>query len=187
MLCDSCPAGKPSVSVRRILQLPISQGPIVGGSLPGNVRFLPFEGSGVSVVPGSSVMGGGQGLVLRPLSVTTPYTTAVQASTPSAMQSWFAAANGAPLYRQGTTGMQAVADAQFWSFSNPASTPGYANLMGMPGTNGTGGYSWMMGGSLRPGSSFITRPSPGMGSNVGGATEAVVSPGSVQIEWFHMP
>jgi len=67
------------------------------------------------------------------------------------------------VYRQGMTGVQATGDAQFWSFSNPASTPGYANAMGMPAGPSTG-YLWTMGGTVRPGVRVVTRPAPGIGS-----------------------
>ncbi len=33
----------------------------------------------------------------------------------------------------------------------------------------------------------LTRPAPGIGTNLGGSMEVVVQPGGVQIEWFHMP
>jgi RHS repeat-associated protein len=121
-----------------------------------------------------------------PESVGTPRGPAVQAGTPEANLALNAAKSGAPVYRQGMTGIQATGDAQFWSFSNPASTPGYANAMGMPAGPGAG-YPWMMGGTVRPGVPVITRPAPGIGNNLGGTMEVVVTPGGVQIGWFHMP
>jgi hypothetical protein len=45
----------------------------------------------------------------------------------------------------------------------------------------------MMGGTVKPGANLITRPAPGIGTNVGGAMEAVVDPGGVKLKWFHMP
>jgi hypothetical protein len=53
------------VPARAASRLPTSSADVALGGLPGNVRFVAVQGSGVSVVPGSSVMGGGQPLVLR--------------------------------------------------------------------------------------------------------------------------
>ena len=80
---------------------------------------------------------------------------------------------------------QNTADAQFWSLQNPAGTQGFANKLGMPG--GEAKPDWIMGGTVSPGSSVITRPAPGIGSNVGGSMEAVVPPNGVGNLWFHMP
>jgi hypothetical protein len=68
-------------------------------------------------------------------------------------------------------------------------TPNYemkaiANYL-MPG--GAATPDWMMGGQVRSGASVITREAPGLGVNAGGSLEAVVPPGGVQINWFHMP
>ena len=50
-----------------------------------------------------------------------------------------------------------------------------------------GGQTFMMGGGANPAMNFITREAPGLGQNLGGAIEAVVSPNGVIIKWFHMP
>lgn len=92
--------------------------------------------------------------------------------------------NGATVYRAGEFGIQNTGKGQFWSLQNPAATPGYAGQMGMPGAPKV---DWIMGGRVAPGSPVITRPAPGIGSNAGGSMEAVVPPGAVQIDWFHMP
>lgn len=55
-----------------------------------------------------------------PKSGMTPRGPAVQAATPEAASALNAAESGAPVYRQGMTGVQATGDTQFWSFSNPA-------------------------------------------------------------------
>ena len=57
--------------------------------------------------------------------------------------------------------------------------------MGLPAN--TGDMTFIMGGRLIPGSSFITREAPGIGGNTGGGIEVVVPPNSVQIDWFVMP
>lgn len=40
---------------------------------------------------------------------------------------------------------------------------------------------------MKNGSSYITRPAPGLGSNKGRAMEAVTNPNSVRLDFFHMP
>lgn len=55
--------------------------------------------------------------------------------------------------------------------------------MGMPGNMAK--PDWVMGGKVR--GSVITRPAPGIGSNLGGDIEAVVSPGGIRDLWFFMP
>jgi len=57
--------------------------------------------------------------------------------------------------------------------------------MGMPG--GVSKLDWIMGGTVSPGTPVITRPAPGIGSNVGGNMEVVVPSNGVQNLWFHMP
>ncbi len=117
--------------------------------------------------------------------VATPYGTALQSMNAEAQAALTDVQSGATVYRQGQFGVQNTADAQFWSLSNPATTPGYAGRMGMPG--GAATPDWIMGGQVPPGASVITRGAPGIGGNVGGSLEAVVPPGGVQINWFHMP
>ena len=81
-----------------------------------------------------------------------------------------------------------MAEGQFWAGQNPASTPGYANSYGTPGTQvAQGEYPWIMGGTVKPGTPFVTRGAPGIGTNLGGAPEVVVNPGGVRNLWFHMP
>jgi hypothetical protein len=118
----------------------------------------------------------------------TPRGPAIQANTPEALSALNQIEGGAAAYRQGLTGVQNTADAQFWSLSNPATTSGYANQMGMPTiTPPPGQYPWIMGGRVPAGTPVITRPAPGIGTNIGGSMEGVVNPGGVQIDWFHMP
>jgi len=121
----------------------------------------------------------------RLATVATPHGLAVQADTAAARAALQQAQSGATVYRQGSLGVQNTADAQFWSFNNPARTPGYSGQMGMPG--GAAKPDWIMGGTVRPNSPVITRPAPGIGTNTGGNIEAVVPPGGVGNTWFHMP
>jgi hypothetical protein len=127
----------------------------------------------------------GSAAASRVATVATPHGLAVQADTAAARAALQQAQSGATVYRQGSFGVQNTADAQFWSFNNPARTPGYSGQMGMPG--GAAKPDWIMGGTVRPGSPVITRPAPGIGTNTGGNMEAVVPPGGVGNTWFHMP
>jgi hypothetical protein len=88
------------------------------------------------------------------------------------------------VYRQGEFGIQYITEGQFWSPQNPASTTSYANQFGTPGTDQV---DWIMGGTVKPGTSFVTRPAPGIGINSGGAIEVVTPPEAVRLDFFHMP
>lgn len=83
-------------------------------------------------------------------------------------------------------GVQNTADAQFWSFENPLANPQYASQTGMPSSNAPG-FDWVMTSRLVPGAKLITRPAPGLGVNAGRAGGSSGAPGSVNIQWFHMP
>jgi len=120
-----------------------------------------------------------------PKSIATPHGLAVQADSAAARAALGEVQSGATVYRQGSFGVQNTADAQFWSFQNPATTQGFANKLGMPG--GAAKPDWIMGGRVSPGAPVITRPAPGIGTNVGGNMEAVVPPNGVGNLWFHMP
>ena len=119
-------------------------------------------------------------------SVSTSYGLAVQSTTPESLTALQQVQNGATLYRAGTFGVQNTVGGQFWSFENPLVNPEYVSQMGMPGSN-TPVFDWVMTGKLVSGANVITRPAPGLGINAGGQVEAVVSPGSINIQDFHMP
>lgn len=124
-------------------------------------------------------------------TILTPYGRAVQSLSGEASAARSYAEEGELIYRQGKTDVQEVwnnetreVNAQFWSTTNPASTPNFSEIHGAA----TGGqYPWVMGGTVKPGMPLITRPSPPLGSNHGGAIEVVVNPASVRIQFFHMP
>ena len=116
--------------------------------------------------------------------VTTPYGVAVQEATPAAQAVLQETQAGAQLYRHGSFGVQQTTGAQFWSPRNPLSTSGYANQFGTPGSAAP---DWVMAGTLKPGAEVITRAAPGLGTNAGGAIEAVTTPSGVGSLWFHMP
>lgn len=83
---------------------------------------------------------------------------------------------------RGTTGKSQAAEAQFWSLQHPLSA-GYASRYGLPAENALKA-NFIEAATLRSGTSFITRPAPGMGANVGGGIEVVVPSGGVQMKWF---
>ena len=118
--------------------------------------------------------------------VATPRGPAIQEATAAARAALGEARSGATLYRQGAFDMQETSRAQFWSLSNPASTPGYAGGMGMPG-GASPKVDWIMGGTLHDGTDAVSRSAPAIGVNLGGKFEIVVQPGSVGGLWFHMP
>jgi hypothetical protein len=114
--------------------------------------------------------------------IATPYGLAKQSQKASALAARADVERGATLYRMGTTGTSQAAEAQFWSLENPL-TPGYASRYGLPAEN-IANANFIEAATLRPGTSFVTRSAPGIGSNVGGGIEVVVPSGGVQMTWF---
>jgi hypothetical protein len=119
-------------------------------------------------------------------TISTPHGSAVQELSAEARAALTHVENGGEVFRQGNFDVQNTGDAQFWSLQNPASAGNFADRMGIPG-GADDKVDWMMGGRVIPGAPVITRPAPGIGTNVGGDMEAVVETGSVRIDWFHMP
>jgi len=115
--------------------------------------------------------------------ILTPHGLAIQSESIAAQIALNKVKSGANVYRQGILGVQKTADAQFWSIHNPMTAEGYVHKMGIPAKMGK--PDWIMGGTVR--GHVITRPAPGIGANLGGEIEAVVSPGGVQNLWFYMP
>ncbi len=133
---------------------------------------------GASSVPGADVVA----------AIKTPYGAAIQGSDAESLALRQEVDSGATVYRTGVTGTQETAEGQFWAGENPATTPGYAHAYGTPGTPVTAGeYPWIMGGTVEPGTPFVTRFAPSLGPNLGGTPEVVVNPGGVSNLWFHMP
>ncbi len=130
----------------------------------------------------------GRGATEAVPGIKTPYGVADQGTDAGSIVLRGQVETGGTVYRQGVTGTQQTADGQFWAGQNPASTPGYANSYGTPGTQvAQDEYLWIMGGTVEPGTPFVTRGAPGIGTNLGGAPEVVVNPGGVRNLWFHMP
>jgi RHS repeat-associated protein len=115
--------------------------------------------------------------------VDTPYGPAVQDSSPSAQGLREEVASGRMIYRAGAFGQSNAAEGQFWGVDSPLE-PGYADKYGIASYTEPG---FVIGGTVKSGANFVTRPAPGYGTNAGGALEVVVEPGGVKIEFFHMP
>jgi hypothetical protein len=114
--------------------------------------------------------------------VATPYGPAFQATRSEAMAARHAVAEGATLWRIGTTGRSAAAEAQFWSLEHPLSS-GFAARYGIPAGN-VARANFIESATLRPGTAFVTRVAPRVGSNPGGGIEVVVPPGGVTMSSF---
>jgi RHS repeat-associated protein len=114
--------------------------------------------------------------------IRTPYALEVQSASIEAQAALAEVQGGATLYRMGELGRSMAGESQYWSLSNPLS-PGYASQMGMP----TVAPNFVMGGTLARGASVVTNSAAALGPNVGGAVQAVTSPGGVTGLWFHMP
>ncbi len=130
----------------------------------------------------SSAASQGKGSRVETNAIRTPYGNAVQSNSSQAYRLRTYVDKGGTLYRGGAFGKQNVADAQFWAPESPT-TSGYANKYGTPFES----YNWIVGGKMTPGSSYITRPAPGLGNNQGGGFEVVTVPFSVKIYFFFMP
>jgi filamentous hemagglutinin len=78
--------------------------------------------------------------------------------------------------------MGQAAQAQFWSLEDPA-TPGYAELYGIPPAN-VANSNFIETATLQPGTPYITRQAPAVGTNPGGGIEVVVPPGGVWMNYF---
>jgi hypothetical protein len=92
---------------------------------------------------------------------------------------------GQQIFRAGNFPKSAGAEGQFWSPQNPLA-PGYANSVGAANV-GANTPDFILGGSVNPGASFITRYAPAYGTNTDGALEVVTQSGGVRIKYFHMP
>jgi len=89
--------------------------------------------------------------------------------------------NGATLYRIGTIGKSRAAQAQFWSLKNPF-TPGFADRYGIS-TKNVSNFNFIETSVLKPGTSFITSPAPGV-SKKDGDIEVVISENGAQMKSF---
>jgi LysM repeat protein len=114
--------------------------------------------------------------------VATPYGLAEQQMSKAALAARNQVEQGASLYRIGTTGKSQGVEAQFWSLE-PPTAPGFAARYGIPPEN-IAKANFVEVGKLKPGTPFITRQAPGVGSNPGAGIEIVVPENSVQVNCF---
>jgi ankyrin repeat protein len=120
------------------------------------------------------------------LAIATPYGFAYQSFLPRYFMMRNEIRDGRTIYRAGTTpkptenirGSKGI-EGQFWATEPPFKTT-YARDFGIPEENVIN-IDFAIGGELRTGSSFITRPAPGVGRNPGGAVELVTIPHGVQL------
>ena len=140
---------------------------------------------------GESVVLAGLGVLAGPIKigansfprlVETPYGPALQSNAAAALVARIQVEQGVTLYRVGTMGKSQAAEAQFWSLENP-NTLDYAQRYGIPAEN-VQNANFIETAILKPGTTFITRPAPGVGSNVGGGIEVVVPSGGVTMKFF---
>ena len=113
--------------------------------------------------------------------IETPYGHAYQNISRQALNAKVYVETGGDLYRGGTLGRSNTTNAQFWATENPL-TLGYADKYGVDFSK----LDYIIKGKLKSGSSFVTRPAPGLGNNSGGGIEIVTPPGSVEFDYFYM-
>ena len=116
------------------------------------------------------------------LTVATPQGLARQSADVAAIAARTQVEQGSTLYRIGTTGKSGAAEGQFWALEHPLS-PRFAERYGIPPKN-VSNADFIEAATLRPGTPFITRPAPGVGTNAGGAIEVVIPAGGAQMKWF---
>lgn len=114
--------------------------------------------------------------------IATPYGAAAQSASAAALAARAEVQEGATLYRIGTMGKSQASEAQFWALESPLS-PGYASRYGIPAEN-VANANFIETATLTPGTSFVTRPAPGVGANLGGGIEVVVPPNGVTMKSF---
>lgn len=115
-------------------------------------------------------------------AIKTPYGDAVQNMSKEDLELKNNIGNGNYLYRAGQFGRFNTIDAQFWAPENPLSS-GYAEKYGVDFKK----VDYIIRGKIKPGTNFITRLAPGLGSNGGGGLEIVTDPYNVIIDSYIMP
>ena len=148
---------------------------VLTGAVTGGLGSAGFYGAGKAVDALWGSVAGRRNLV------ETPYGMAVQNNSKEARRIKKYVKQGGMVYRGGTYGRSKIADAQFWAPESPL-TVGYAKKYGVD----FGQMDYIIGGYVKKGTKFITRPAPRLGSNSGGAIEIVTPPNSVELQYFYM-
>jgi uncharacterized protein RhaS with RHS repeats len=154
----------------------VANGALVAGAMSFGWGLLGAARAGLARLSGS--------LAAR-ASVATPYGVAVQEQTASAQALRSQVQSGTQIYRGGTLGASTAAEGQFWAAESPLSA-GFASRYGAA-TLGEGTPQFIVGGTAAADATLVTRTAPAVGANPGGALEVVVPPGSVRLDFFHMP
>ena len=110
-----------------------------------------------------------------PLFVDTPHGLAMQADDAASLALRDQVLRGGSVFKGGNASSLPASESQFFAAESPTSA-GYAARYGIPEKNLP--FDWISEGTIRPGAPFITRPAPGVGSNLGGGREVVTDPGS---------
>jgi RHS repeat-associated protein len=115
------------------------------------------------------------------ISVRTPYGRAWQKFNPEALKLHNDVKKGKDLYRVGELGKSQIAEAQFWAPEHPVSSD-FASRYGVAYNKS----DYIIGGTIKPRTHYITRYAPQVGTNPGGALEVVTSSGGVGVHFFCM-
>lgn len=159
-----------------LTELAPGQNPLIGGGITG-------MGTGGSSLGGSGLSSGARFCPTAVKGINTPFGIANQGVDAVSLAARGQVENGATLYRIGTTGKSQAAEAQFWSLENPLSKE-YAQRYGIPAEN-VKNANFIQTATLKSGTSFVTRPAPGVGANTGGGIEVVVPESGVMMRAFN--
>ena len=113
---------------------------------------------------------------------------ATQSSTPEALLALQKVKDGANLYRIGTLGQSAAAEAQYWAPENPLNITDikqFAEKYGIPEENLKTGDFFVEIAKPKNVLTLISREAPSYGGNLGGSVEIVVPLNGVILESFH--
>ncbi|MDO9375309.1 MAG: RHS repeat-associated core domain-containing protein [Ferruginibacter sp.] len=129
------------------------------------------------------------GALSKTSGISTPYGLAKQSFNQKALDIARDVANGKSLYKVGTFGRSEAAESQFWLVEDPtiylSDLKAFSKRYGIPEENlASGGNMFIIKGQIKQNQSFITRPAPPVGSNLGGEVEVVTNPSGVNIESF---
>ena len=91
---------------------------------------------------------------------------------------------GGIVYKGGVLGRSETGASQFLATECPLNS-GYARRYGLPPKNAK--FDFIIIGRVRSGTQVVTRSAPGIPPNPGGGVEAVIAPGGLIIDSFHMP
>ena len=176
-----------SVAAQAIGSVAIGAASSVAGNLVTNSiagEKIDAKSIGKSALAGAigGAVGFGVAKAVSAVTVQTKQGLAIQSFKSEAASAKTSIKQGATLYRGGTLGRSAGPEGQYWSLENPLSS-GYANKYGIPAEN-ISNMDFIETGTLKHGANVITRPAPGVGTNLGGGIEAVVPPGSVKVNSF---